>query len=644
MPKTEYEVAAELRLSGQRQAARGLQGLAGHLRALGSRISSTRAGLGGITRQIAGMAAAYVGFRAIQHGLGGMVRTAVSFNQELETTRIGLQSVIAATSGGALTFEQAGETAGQVFRELTDDAIASTATTSELFSIYQSIVGPIRNAGFALGDVREITNSTVAAASALGVDFQQASRDISQMVRGAAGMDVRLFSMLRSTGAIAQSTEEWNRNMTTPQRVEALRTALSQFAPAAEAYGRTWAGLTSSLRDLYEQFLAALAGPAIRRIKGFMQGVVQRLVANRDQITAVLTAAGERIAGVLGQVFDRANAGIEFVTQHWDQIVDRVREVVAQVRAMIPQLLQAAKVFAGLEIARMAAGPGLQAAGGAAQLGGQLGGLLGAGAGGGAAGAAAAGETGAGGALAAAGAGLAPVLGILAAAFAAIVGVGMVVVELWDQLVIAFEFAQPLLEGLWTDLQGLGLALWEILRPLLRLIGGGWFIILAGMLVALVVAARLLIAALRFLLEPLTWIAGALEEYVVDPFLDAIGEIAIAVGGLLGLAEEAVHLRERAQVTPTAAAGTETIEDPLAYLEQRYGRGEGPAFGQFDPLAGGATMQRPIVHNDFRGSRIQVRQEYRQADPDRIAIQMIEDIQRQAESRVQSGYVPALTR
>jgi hypothetical protein len=57
-----------------------------------------------------------------------------------------------------------------------------------------------------------------------------------------------------------------------------------------------------------------------------------------------------------------------------------------------------------------------------------------------------------------------------------------------------------------------------------------------------------------------------------------------------------------------------------------------------------APPNRNQTINDFRGSKITVNQEFREADPDRIALQMIEGLAREAEQRTQSGYVPALTR
>ncbi|GAG05099.1 unnamed protein product [marine sediment metagenome] len=52
--------------------------------------------------------------------------------------------------------------------------------------------------------------------------------------------------------------------------------------------------------------------------------------------------------------------------------------------------------------------------------------------------------------------------------------------------------------------------------------------------------------------------------------------------------------------------------------------------------------QAPTV--DMRGSRIEVHQEFREADPDRVMIQMADALGREAIFRTQSGFVPPLAR
>lgn len=649
MAATQYEVGARLTLQGIGQAGGALGRIAGGLQTIADRIRGTSSGLGSIFRQIAGFGAAYLGFNAMRGLFGGLVRGAISFNDELGRTRIGLQSVLAATSAGTLNFQQAGAVADQVFRQLSDDAITSTATTQELFGIFQGIVGPIRAAGFGLQTVREITNSTVSAASALGVDFAQAQRDISLMVRGAAGMDVRLFSMLRSTGAITEDTQAWNRNLTTQQRVERLRQALAMFAPAAEAYGRSWAGLTSSLRDLQQQFLGALSSPVLERIRQFMAEWVDRLVANRDRIKATLQAIGEVIAARLGAILERAQRAISWVTEHWTQILSRVQSVIRIVRAIVPPAL------AGMFLARMVrsgAGGGLGMLAGIlrplSSVLGVLGRLSGPGGllsllGGGGGAAAAAGTTAAGGAAAAGGigaiawpvvlAGLAAAIGalmILLAVLGLIASAVYVAAGYWDQLVRIFDNLTPVLDAFWVQLQAVGAAIWDLIRPIVMLIG---YLVLRAVWAGF-------IGSLVMFYQALVWIREALER-AAAAMHGFEGVVGSAIRRLMGQAET-----QSAQIgqqfggrrgggthEPGLGARIQQIMDEMRRAASGAGTEEG--------ADGGRPAARTV--NDFRGSRIEVRQEFRQADPDRIALQMIEDITAQAESRLSSGFAPALT-
>jgi hypothetical protein len=116
-------------------------------------------------------------------------------------------------------------------------------------------------------------------------------------------------------------------------------------------------------------------------------------------------------------------------------------------------------------------------------------------------------------------------------------------------------------------------------------------------------------------------------------------EIGRYISWLLG---ESAHLgREERRGRPVDT----TVGDGLDELRGSFEAAQGRGFMQFAPADSGTPGQRrPTVTNDFRGSRITVTQEFAQADPDRIALQMIGDINRQAEARIQSGFAPALTR
>jgi hypothetical protein len=292
-------------------------------------------------------------------------------------------------------------------------------------------------------------------------------------------------------------------------------------------------------------------------------------------------------------------------------------------------LKQAAMAFAAVQVGRQVVGGGLSAAGAAGGAVSGLGTLLG---GGGAAGAAGgAGAGGGGAALTTALTTLSAALAPLAAIFAVIAGVAVIVGERWQDFLAIFESLLPVLQPIWEDIQGIGVALWNILRPVLKLVGAQWLPMLAGGFFVFIGVLRGVVFVVRAVVEALAWMAGGIETHVVDPIIGAMMRlfrwVAQIMGSTIGEVED---VRGRRGLTrPRVGAGAP---------------GEEGAPTEGLTAEGGAPAARGGVHNDFRGSRITVNQEFRQADPDRIYYQIVNDMRREAESRTQSGFAPALTR
>lgn len=649
MAGEKYTVEGELRIRAEAGVA-SVRRLADRLTALRSTVAGSQSIVRGLVGSVVSLGAGYVGINALAGAFRGVVGGAVEFQGQLESTRIGLSSVMAAVEG--IPFAEAQRRASSLFEEIRTDALTSVATTRELFTVFQGIYGPLANAGLATDEIRETMRNTVTAASALGVDLAQAQRDISAMVRGTAGVDVRLFSMLRSTGAIAENTEAFNA-LSAPERIDRVRQALRRFEEAGAAYGQSFAGVVSTFQDIVETLTAAFFGPGFARVRSFLAGLNTQLLANRSAIEGALAVAGEQVANHLQRAFDYIDFAMRYVRDHWDEIVAKGERLVQQFRSVIPQMIQAAQAFAAFTVARSALGAGLGAASGAMNLAALLGeggvGLLGGGAAAGAGGAAAAGGAGGGlaaleGALAALGAVAAPIAAVLAAVAAA----GYFVWERMSDFAAMFDMLRPALEAIWADFMSIGASLWELLRPLLKIVGGSLFIMLFGGLLLLIGGLRVLAATLAFVMEWLARFSNMIEEWIIDPLLDLLMRVARGITELVGTLF-GTHQG------PHQSAGTIRghfpdgppidTRDPLDRLRDQIGDGTGMQFGRFAvPPSAVPADRRPVQHNDFRGSRITVHQEFRQADPDRVALQMIEDLNRQAEARIQSGFVPALTR
>jgi len=679
MAGVDYDVRANLIVQA-RQSLGATRRLAGDLRQIGQSLRTMPSATRQAVNQMVAFGAAALGLRAGVQAFTSLTRSAVGYTAELEKTRIGLQSVLMAVEN--TDWETAGRRAGAAFNAIREMAIKSPATSAEMFSIFNGIVGPVEAAGFSMKKVLDITNDTTLAASALGVDFQQASRDINMMVRGTAGVDVKLFSMLRSTGAIKENTEAFNA-LSPEKRVEAVGAALKKFAAGAQAYGSSWVGVTSTLKDLIDNLKASAMAPVLKTIGSNIERFNSYILAHRMELETFLTNVGRSLGNRLETLFQKAQMGFEWVLENWDRIVDRFHQVVSLVKEVAPQIARAAIAWEAVSLARNAVGAGLAAGGGlmnlatgavespllagllargatgsrnpAAELGGLFGqmgrssggagttaslfGMMGGATGGVAAGAGAGG----GGSLAALAAtlgALTPVFVAIGAALAVVLAIGVAFADQWRNMASIFGTTGG---QVLTMLYEFGRALWDTLAPILKIIGSVLLVPLTALWIVFTGALRTVIFGLTWLLRILAAITGAIYEAVRPAFDLVFGLFKRLADWLTELFSKATSWLRSVEKAPVESAMPEApSHDPNTDFSRWLNSG-GLSSASFDLSK--APKGAVNLTQDFRGSRISVRQEFKgDQDPDRIVMAMVSDITRQAESRISSGYAGALTR
>ena len=611
----------------------------------------------GLTRQLLAIGAAYVGFQALSGITKSLIGDTIKYSEELEKTKVSLTAVLQAVGGGS--WDAAAVKGEGIFQQLQTEAVTSVATSQELLGVFQSIVGPIQQAGFGMDYIVKLTSSAVTASTALGVDLAQAQRDIGMMVRGTAGMDVKLFSMLRSTGAIAETTEEWNKNLTAAARVEKLQAALGKFQEAGTAYGKTWAGLKSTFTDLVQLIGGAAFAPIFRVMKLGLGQINDALMRGRGVMERRLENFGVKVANALQSVIDVSMKAFAYIDTHWDEIVSKIGAAVDKAKMLAPILLKAAMVYEAANLARPALAAGFGVVG---QL---VGGAAGAAGAGGAAGAA--GAAGGAGAVAASGeavgmtaftesmALLAPVIAYAAVALAALVSVGLAAQAQWRHLTGAL--GEDMAE-LSTAVYDMGRAWGGYLLSSLKIVGSVILVVLVPVLQIAVNVLTLVAQALGALASAGAYLASTIYEYV-EPATSYLIEVFRMVGNVMHEVAESIktvfnHISGllggvgAARLNPydqagyqqsdpehdagqsaTASMATSAMANNTGYVPPKV-RGGG----------GGTTN-----NNDFRGSHIKIEQKFEgEHDPDRVVFAMMDQLTRQAENRISSAYSGALTR
>lgn len=644
------DVRARLTLDAK-GAKRQAAAFKGQIMELQRRIRGTQSLATGITSRLLAIGGAYIGITRISQAMMGATRSAMTYTAELEATRIGLTSVLQAVDGG--DWESSARAAADVFERLKDESIKSVATAGQMFSIFQGIVGPIRAAGFELETVVGLTRDTVNASTALNVDLAQAQRDIGLMVRGTAGMDVKLFSILRSTGAIKEDTQAWNKNLTAQERVEKLQVALAKFAPAGERFAKSWRGVTSTFKGIRQELARAAFQPVMDTMAKNLGKLNDHLIQNQDGLTKFFHHWGSTVATNMQTAIDHTVRAFKFIIANWDVISARISAVVNRVKELAPTLAKVGIGAVALQVSRpvLAGAVGLAAAPGAVAL-------FGGGAGAAAAAAAPAqlsfgfaggGAAASGGAAAGAGVGMAT-LGIIMAALAVAAGVLVagweLVKENMAELTVIFV---NIFQGMGDDILALLKETWRAVKPILKLVAGMFIAWWAFILTGLIPVLRVLVNVMTGLVSIIGDITTAIEEVLAPGFNTLFGWFAGLNSWLMAIATTIASVIGRplgGKVEPEVAEG---ISNNFAATGEALGNAlmdslKAPEL-TIEPFKTPVARGGTVVNNDFKGSRITIKQEFPgKTDPDRVVFAMMKDLTREAEQRTSSAFSGALTR
>jgi len=616
----EYSVLANLGVEGAGKFKGEMSSAAGGVKKFGG-------GVAGVASQVADLGFSAVSMAAkvativtgVTFAAASAGAVAIGKNLSmLEDKSIQLGAVMAAATGRP--FEDVRKDTNKLFNDFRKDAITSAGETADFVGVAASISGAVMGAGRSMEDLRKITQGVVAAAPALGVSFQQAGTDVMRMFQGGAGAELPFFKAMQSIPSLGIASAEAFNKLDMQKRIDITTKALRDpaFLAAADAMGKTFTGLSSTVSDQAKNIGGALVGPAFEAVKTGMQKITDLMMPKLNagapfmksitRIGEYMGATAMTIAGQWKQVFPNMSGGVDmlaaklevgvqrvmwkitdasqWVADHWGTIRDHAAafatklEHAANVAKGLVEKLGGGDLGTGLERLAMGAagvkvaqtGAPIAAQGATALSGlGMLAKALGmGGAGGGTAATAAAGagagEAAAGGGGAAAAA--AGVSGGAVAGIAAVVGVAFLAIKEAVErnsygIVDAFKAS---VSDLWTSLEGLWgavLRLYEASRPLLNVLG----VLLISAAGAAVDVLDLLVKGVTFVVDAVGGLISSVTDLVThseslnsvfSTLSSWLVDIAVKLGALMG--KGSVGDGEALEAMPVRVGKTEIIE------------------------------------------------------------------------------------
>jgi hypothetical protein len=248
---------------------------------------------------------------------GGLLRSMVGFNVEVESTRLNIQTMLSLAEKTSLA-DQA-NAAATAYEDLRKRASELPGSTIEYVQAFAKLVYPLRTAGVSLQKIQDLTVATVVAAkSGLGgATVKTAITDVLQGVEGRfSTVDFFLKALLEPLGYVGTRGRARFKALSKEQRAAVLQEALSQKAivESAMAQSQSLAGVWDKARESLLQFLGRVGLPLFNALKDALRSLNAWAARNQATLQSLATTIGSVVAGA----FEVVRSVIQWFAEHGD--------------------------------------------------------------------------------------------------------------------------------------------------------------------------------------------------------------------------------------------------------------------------------------------------------------------------------------
>jgi len=393
----EYHVRAILEAQGGKKAMTRMQKFASGWMKSSQRIESMGRTIAGNTLQTAGLMAKAAGSAALLAGAAGMgaaVVSAVHFNKELENTQYAMATTLQLMDHSADTFQKAvdrGLSPGAAAAEqlganlkvaegtmdrLFRIAAKSPASFQQAQTMFSNMLPGARSVTGNMERIEELAKNSLALGMVMGGDFQTTGAQMSRILTGGAGAEFETWKVLqkpileagKAAGYFGEQmamgqklTQEFNQ-LSPEKRMELVEKATEKLGVATEAYGTTWAGLTSTIISDLQLIQKAFGKATFDKLKSRFKslvgegGVLDPEGETMRKLEFAASQIGERFADFIDAWVGRVIPYIEYVADNWPDIAARFQDAFDKGIRMAKMLLRFAAARAILGGGMMAAG------------------------------------------------------------------------------------------------------------------------------------------------------------------------------------------------------------------------------------------------------------------------------------------------
>lgn len=219
--------------------------------ALGAATKHAHDFAGGLRSIAAGMIAASAVMTVldgIRAALTTLPTLGINFTRSMEAAELGMAGILTSMTsidGRALSLNQALGISRQIIAGLNQDALATAATSQELITAFQGILGPALAARMTLDQVRQLTVVGVNAVKSLGLQSNQVVQELRDLVQGGiTPASSTLATALGISNADIQRAKDSSEGL-----FAFLMNRMRGFEAASARFGDTFDGRLAALQE-----------------------------------------------------------------------------------------------------------------------------------------------------------------------------------------------------------------------------------------------------------------------------------------------------------------------------------------------------------------------------------------------------------
>ena len=297
----------------------------------------------------------------------------IDAQEQAEKTQQIIGALVAANNN--LDAKQSLKAADEYMENLDESALKtrqSIASVREAFGVLLELQGgATKNIPEAEVNLERMAN----VAGKLGMDVAAVAREFGMMEEGVLRTKGHLFQVLQSTGVFGKNTKQageyWSK-LTEPSRHQLLNYALEKMGKKLEDFPPTLGGLVTQLDDLWTIVKEKLGQPLVAALMPELQDLVKELMGGRTEMGKFATGLGKEVGAWVKDAAKSVREGFQYLKDHQAEIAADIKAAFTNAREVVGWILQHKEEIAvafGAKMAMPALSAGAQGVGALANLG-----------------------------------------------------------------------------------------------------------------------------------------------------------------------------------------------------------------------------------------------------------------------------------